>query len=325
MTHPSPIPLAKRHPAEPTPGRLSGLPLWLAATRPAFLTVTLVGSLIGLATCYFDGLAIDPLKAVLTILFALVAHAGVNVINDFHDDANGSDAANTERLFPFTGGSRFIQNGVLSARATAWFGYALLASIIPPGIWLTLNSAPDLLLIGLAGLFVGWAYSAPPLRLMSRGLGEVAIVIGWLLVCIGTDFVQRGSFAALPVLVGFPFALLVASILFINQFPDRKADELAGKRTLVVRWGTENARWGYLTLILLANLWVLLLVGRSTLPILTALAVFVLPLSMQAGRQLLKFADQPANLRPAIMQTIAACHLHGLLLIVGLLLARHGF
>lgn len=312
-------------PAEPQPGQLKGLSLWLAATRPAFLTVTLLAVLLGLASSFFSGVPLDGLKASLTLIFALVAHAGVNVINDYHDHVNGADAANTERQFPFTGGSRFIQNQVLSPKQTAILGYGLLASVVPAGLWLTWHSGTGLIAIGLAGLVVGWAYSAPPLKLMSRGLGEVAIVAGWLLVVVGADYVQRDGFSALPVLIGLPYAVLVACILFINQFPDRNGDAAVGKRTLVVRLGTDSAPWAYLALVLFANLWVLLLVGRSTLPVFAALSVFALPVSMQAARQLLRLANQPAALRPAITQTIAACHLHGALMIIGLLLARFGF
>lgn len=294
---------------------------YFAATRPAFLGVTLIGSLIGLASAHFSGYPIAGLKAALTVFFALVAHAGVNVVNDYYDALNGSDALNTERQFPFTGGSRFIQNGVLSRRQTGLFGYALLASVIPPGLWLAAEASPLLLLIGLAGLFVGWAYSAPPLKLMSRGVGELAIVAGWLLVCVGTDFVQRGSISALPLCAGLPFALHVANILYINQFPDLKADAAAGKRTIVVRLGAATARWGYPLIVLLADGGLLLMVSGGLLPIYAQLALLSLPLSWQAARQLLHNADRPASLVPAIKQTILAANLHGLLLVAALLAA----
>lgn len=291
---------------------------YLAATRPPFLSVTLVGCLIGLATAQASGWPLDAAKAFLTIFFALVAHAGVNVINDYYDALSGADAANTQRLFPFTGGSRFIQNGIMDLRETGRFGYALLASVIPPGLWLAVNSAPGLLLIGLAGLFIGWAYSAPPLKLMCRGVGELAIVAAWLLVSIGADFVQRGSFAELPVSAALPFALLVANILYINQFPDRLGDAAAGKHTLVVRLGAEQAKWGYLLIALFAHGWILYQVASGQLPDSAALAAASLPLSLLAGRHLLRQASQPAELAPAIKLTILSANLHGLLMALAL-------
>jgi 1,4-dihydroxy-2-naphthoate octaprenyltransferase len=310
-------------PPEPhAPAFASPWAKYFAATRPAFLSVTLAGALIGLGSASADGLKIDALKALLTVLFALVAHAGANVVNDYYDALNGSDAGNQQRLFPFTGGSRFIQNGVLSLRETRLLGYGLLAAVMPAGLWLTAQSAPGLFWIGLAGLAIGWAYSAPPLQLMARGIGEAAIVGGWLLIVLGTDFVQRGALAALPLVAGLPFALLVAAILYLNQFPDAQADALAGKRTLVVRLGPQRARWGYALLAGAAYLWLALAVIWGAVPWLCAAGLLPALLSFKAARGLLRHATEPAQLTPAIQATIAAANVNGLLLALGLALAR---
>lgn len=300
---------------EPTPERYPRAPLrYFAATRPAFLAVTLAGCLTGLASAYADGLAIDAVRAVATVLFALVAHAAGNAINDFHDAASGADAANVARRFPFTGGSRFIQNGVLTPRQTAALGYTLLALVVPAGLWLTLASGPGLIAIGAAGLVLAWAYSAPPLRLAARGLGEFAITACWLLVVVGADYVQRGAFAWTPFAAGVSFALLVANLLYINQFPDHDGDAAAGKRTLVVRLGPDNAKWGYFGISLVAYGWLVLQVGRENLPQACAAAAFTLVLSFSAARQLREHAADPAALVPAIKLTIAAANIHGFVL-----------
>jgi 1,4-dihydroxy-2-naphthoate octaprenyltransferase len=310
-------------PAEPT---LAALPnpflRYFLATRPAFLSVTLVGCLLGLASAKVGGAVLDPLKATLTVFFAMVAHAGVNVINDYYD--SGTDGLNTERLFPFTGGSRFIQNGVLSLSATGRFGYALLLSVIPAGLWLTLNSATGLMLIGLLGLLVGWAYSAPPLKLMSRGLGEWAVAAGFLLIVMGSDFVQRGEFSFLPVAAGLGYALLVANVLYINQFPDVKADGAAGKRTVIVRLGPLSARWGYALIAVLAHGWLIFQVGRHALPPIAAVAALTLMFSLKAARILMAHAAEPGELEPAIKLTILGANLHGAALALALVVAKPG-
>jgi len=290
---------------------------YFAATRPAFLTVTFAGSLIGLGTAFADGVAIDWSRALVTILFALVAHAGANVVNDYFDALNGTDALNTELLHPYTGGSRFIQNGYLTLAEMRRFGYLLLAAVIPGGLWLTLGSGPGLLAIGLAGLLVAWAYSAPPFKLMSRGLGELAITAGWLLVVLGTDYVQRGELAALPLVAGLPFALLVA-ILYINQLPDRRADEAAGKRTVVVRLGPRAASRGYVALVAFAHLWLAGALAVDAVPAGAAIALLPLMFSVRAARALLADAGHPARLVAPIRDTIAAANLSGLLLAIGL-------
>lgn len=294
---------------------------YFAATRPAFLSVTFVGVLIGLAAAIYGGVQLDPAEATLTMFFALVAHAGANVINDYYDARSGCDAANTERVFPFTGGSRFIQNGALTLRATGIFGYGLLAMVIPPGLWLTAHSAPGLIWIGLAGLVVGWAYSAPPLKLQSRGLGELGITAGWLLVVVGSDFVQRRVFDFAPVAAGLGFALLVANVLYINQFPDVRADGLTGKRTLVVRLGVEVARWGYAAIGVLCYGWVLAMVVIGRLPQLALLSLIPAAASFTAMLVLHRHAGIPQALVPAIKMTILAAVLHGLLLGAALVFA----
>ncbi|MBL8490283.1 MAG: prenyltransferase [Rhodocyclaceae bacterium] len=309
-------------PAEPTLAALPNPVLrYFAATRPAFLSVTFVGCILGLACAAGSGLTLHPASATLTLFFALVAHAGANVLNDYYDSRSGCDAANTERVFPFTGGSRFIQNGVISERAAGLFGYAMLAAVVPAGLWLAWHSASGLILIGLLGLVVGWAYSAPPLKLQGRGFGEYAITAAWLLIVVGTDFVQRSAFSFAPVAAGLGYALLVANVLYINQFPDIRADALAGKRTLVVRLGAARARWGYGLIAALCYGWVIAMVLLGRLPVAALACLLAAPASALALRNLWAHAGDPRSLAPAIQLTIVAASLHGLLLSIGLFLA----
>ncbi len=298
-------------PGEPTPEALRNpIQRYLLATRPAFLTITLAGCLLGfaLAPALHWGLAI------LTLLLALLAHAGVNVLNDYYDHLNGTDAANTGRLFPFTGGSRFIQNRVLTPGQTLAYGLALFAVVIGGGLWLIEQSGPGLFWIGLAGLAIGWAYSAPPLKLNSRGLGELCVATGFLLIVAGSDFVQQGAFDRLPWVAGLPYALLVTNVLYINQFPDRDADRLAGKWHWVVRLEPARAAWGYWLILMLALATLLVAVFSGLLPRLALLSLAgVLP-AFVAGRQLLAHAAEPASLVPPIQRTILAAHLQPVIL-----------
>lgn len=282
------------------------------ATRPAFLSVTLGGWMLGMVSLLQAGLPLDGVRAALTLIFALVAHAGVNVINDYYDAIDGTDALNEGRVFPFTGGSRFIQNGVLSAGQTARLGYGLLAMVIPGGLWLALG-APGLVWIGLAGLFTGWAYSARPLSLMRRGWGEACVTAGFLLIVAGTDCVQRGVLSWQPVVLGLPFALLVTAILFLNQFPDHAGDAAAGKRNWVVRLGPQRARWLYPALALGAHGGWLALCVTGILPPVHLLALLAAPVSLFATAGVLRHAAQPACLPAAIRATIAAAMLHAVL------------
>lgn len=301
--------------AEPSRERLANPVLrYLLATRPGFLGITLVGCLLGLATARHAGLGLDTLLAGLTLLLALLAHAGVNVLNDYYDHLNGTDAHNTDRLHPYTGGSRFIQNGVLTPRQTLGYGLLLFTAVIAGGVWLVGQTGLGLLWIGLAGLTLGWAYSAPPLKLASHGLGELAVLVGFLLIVVGADYVQRRDFDPLPWLAGLPYALLTTNILYINQFPDRRADLAAGKRHWVARLDPRQAALGYALILLLAGSSLLLFVGLGALTAWALLALAGLLPALPAARALRLHAEAPSRLRPAIRASIAAALLHSLLL-----------
>ena len=260
--------------------------------------------------------------AAATLVLALIAHAGGNALNDYHDARNGADAANTEGLFPFSGGSRLIQKGLVTEADTRQLAQALLLVLVPGGLWLAVRSGGGLVLIGMAGVFLAWAYSAPPLRLMSRGLGEPAVALAWWLVIIGADYVQRRSFFIIPAVAAASYALLVANILLINGFPDARADASVGKRTLVVRLGPRRAVGLYIGLALVAHALVAWSAWALISPLQTLWALASAPLSVAAAMQLSRQFSTPSALRPAIGLTIAACVVHGLGLALGFWMVR---
>lgn len=309
--------------AEPTPALLENpFKRYVLATRPAFLTITLVAVLLGLAVAYASGVVWRGGLALVAVVLALLTHAAVNLLNDYYDALNGTDAGNAERVFPFTGGSRFIQNGVLSLQQVGVFGGLLVLLVIAGGLWLLGQVGFDLFWIGLAGVLLGWAYSAPPLKLNSRGWGELTVAVCFVLLVLGADYVQRGQFDWLPVWASGSYALLVTLILYINQFPDYAADKQAGKHHWVVRLGQVKAAGWYGVVVALSVLWLLLMLLWHKLNGWAALALLSLPLSLLAARTLRVHAEEPAALLPAIKQTILAAHVHGILLATGLLLGK---
>lgn len=294
---------------------------WLA-TRPGFMAASVVPVLLGAAAFSFQGGQISLLLLVLSVIGVMLVHGGVNVLNDYYDELNGTDRMNTQRIFPFTGGSRFIQNGVMATQETFNFGIALLVAAIILGIGLALSSGIELIWIGIAGLLLGWGYSAPPLRLNSRGFGEMTVALGFgTLPPLGAWFVQSGTLNSYPVLIGIPVALLVANILIINQFPDLEADQASGKHHWVVRLGIRYAPYLYLSTLLLALGALLLLTISQQLPLLALISVLPFPAAIKAALLLRQHAAEPEKLEAAIKLTIAAAVLHGLLLSLALWLA----
>lgn len=214
----------------------------IAATRPAFILASVIPVFLGLSFAIYQGYPLDGVMVKLILLAGILLHAAINVLNDYYDVLNGTDEANSERVYLYTGGSRFIQNGVLSKLQMLSHGIGLILVVIMIGIYLISQTGSGLFWLGLAGLLLGWGYSTPPLRLNSRGLGEFAVLAGFGLIPLGAGLVQTGEFLWELIVVALPLALLTTNLLHINQFPDRKVDIVAGKLHWVARFGSDVAR-----------------------------------------------------------------------------------
>ncbi len=281
-----------------------------AATRPAFLTASLLPVLVGLALTWGLRGELAVGNALLTLLGIALIHSGANVINDYFDARNGTDAANQGRIFPFSGGSRFIQNGVLGVAETGRLGAALLAGGALVGLWLAWVSGPLILGIGLAGGLLAIFYSAPPC-LACRGLGDLVVGTCFgILPLAGTSYIQLGHVPPVALWTGASVGTFVAAILWVNSIPDIDADRQAGKLTLPVRLGARRARYGLPALFVLGFA-MLLPAGLPTGGYLVLLAV--VPAAI-ASQTLLR-----GNLMPAIPLTLATQASQCILLTVGFL------
>lgn len=115
------------------------------------------------------------------------------------------------------------------------------------GIALIFLRGWPVLLFGLAGFLAGFLYTAPPIRLVHRGLGELIVGLGFdPIIVLGSYWVQAQRLSIEPLLASLPIGLLVSAILYINEVPDRLWDARAGKMTLVVRLKPDAVVRGYL-------------------------------------------------------------------------------
>jgi 1,4-dihydroxy-2-naphthoate octaprenyltransferase len=237
------------------------------ATRPKFLTASVLPVVVGTAW----GAAVSGTFSLAVALLALVAtalvHAASNVLNDVGDDTTGTDRVNLERIYPYTGGSRFIQNQIMSSAEMNRWGIGLLAAASVFGLWLAYLRGPMVLLFGLAGIAIAVLYSLPRVQLAGRGLGEfcICVAFGLLPVC-GAAWLQSGLVDWPTVLVALPTGLWVTLILLINSVPDRKADGASGKRTMVVRLGPDGSRKLYQALHVVAFACLLVLAFTQAMP-----------------------------------------------------------
>ena len=291
--------------------------LLFLATRPGFLSASLVCVLIGLAAGWARSHRVDPLAALVVLVASVLVHAAADMLNDYDDHLSGADEANHDYISPLSGGSRFIQMGLLRAAEVHCAALTLLAIGVGLFMLLALRSGPFMLLIAGVCAFSALAYTGNPLRLAYRGLGEllVGLDFGPVLVSAGY-YAQARTFPVVALWVTLPMAFLVAAILYVNEMPDYVGDRAAGKRTLVVRLGRRRASYGYALLMALTYLSIIAGVIAHQAPLQALLALGSLPLAVAASRTVLRHYDDPPAMSPANVQTIANQFLTGLLLAV---------
>jgi len=224
------------------------LGLYFREMRAPFFTATIVPVALGAAVFFYQSGNLNWPYFGLTLLGAILAHAGTNIANDYSDHITRNDEVN--KLFsPFNGGSRIIQAGLMSPAQIFVYSLVLFVAVIFIGLKINYNlngayfANSPLLWLGIIGIVLGIFYSANPFRFSYHGLGDVAVMLGFgPVMALGTHYVQKQAtipletWVWLPVLIAsIPVAILVGLILFINGFQDYVADREVGKRTWVVR------------------------------------------------------------------------------------------
>ena len=294
--------------------------LFLRATRLPFLTATFVPVLLGIAVAAFVN-GFNWWVALLTLIGGACIHLGLNVANDVFDTTSGADAANVNPT-QFSGGSRVVHYGLLSLRTITLMSIGFYAAGIGIGLVLAATRGWDLLWLGIAGALVSVFYTAPPLRLVHRGLGEIAVFLGFgPIMALGAYFVQAQEYAWEPLLASIPVGILIALVLYVNEVPDRPADAAAGKRTLPVRFSKDAIVNGYAAAVAVAfaSIVVFAVAGWIARP--AIIAVAAAPLALPVYRALKEHYENPYALMPAMAKNIQLHLATGALLILGYLIA----
>jgi len=285
---------------------------WLVITRAPFLTAAIMPILIGAAwVAYQDFVTPFPTVKFWLALFAgICLHISANVFNDYFDWQSGTDQANNDYFLPYSGGSRSVELGLADEKTLfrVASGALIISGLI--GLYLTLTSGLGMIVFGLAGAFLAYFYTAPPLRLAARkGLGELSVGLAFgPLATAGTVYALTGLAPLSSFLIGIPIGLFTVLILWINQFPDEEADKATGKNNMVVLLGKENARWGYLLFVLAAFGLVIYLVMTGHFPPLTLITLLLIPFAVFACAIVFRNYAQ----RSLIRANIATIQLHAL-------------
>ena len=297
--------------------RLAAGWLFLRTTRLPFLSATFVPVLLGIAIAARHG-SFDWWLALLTVIGGAFAHLGINVANDIFDTLSGADEANVNPT-QFSGGSRVLVYDLVTLRQLIALAIALFGAAVAIGLYLVWATGSETLLgIGLAGVLIGVAYTAPPLKLVYRGLGEIAVALGFgPIMLLGAYVVQTGSLSWEAAIASVPVAILIALVLYVNEIPDRTGDAAAGKRTLPVRLSAEAVTTAYLVAALAAFGVIAVGVALGILPPFTLVALAALPIVFRVHRGLVANYSSPYALMAFMGANVNLHLLTGVGLLVG--------
>lgn len=307
------MPAETVRPIDPSPAEFVGeSPSQIAkrlfhATRPKFFPASVLPVIAGTAWGVQVSGHFDVLLFLLALLATVCVHAGANVINDVGDESGGTDRQNKDRIYPYTGGSRFIQTGIMEASGMAKLGISLLLVAAIAGMVLLLIKGPMILAFGLAGVALAVFYSIGPVRLSSLGLGELAVAIAFgVIPVVGAAWLQSDSINSAGVVFSIPVSAWVAAILLINGVPDMKADGDTGKRTLPVRLGRGGTAGVYIAINLIAVAAIVQLTATGQLPILAPLLpAGLLILAVKAAAGIRQGIEDRDGMTKAIESTLA--------------------
>lgn len=289
---------------------------WFVATRPWSFSMTFISVSVGSALAGLEG-DFSWTLYVLTVIGAVLMHAGTNLINDYYDVKFGLDTkdAATVRYRPHV-----IVHGLLPARHVLAAGYGLFCTAALIGLYLTYVSGIMVLVIGLIGVAAGMSYTAPPFKYKYWAMGEISVFLMWgPLMVEGAYYVQRHALSMKALVISIPFGVLVALTIFANNIRDIGHDSRRRIRTLAILLGHSGAIRTYLLLMTAAYAWALISALSGMLTLWGLLVFLSLPLAVKLLRQMKKQVPDDADAQTAKLDTAFGFLLVAALVIQGLL------
>ena len=302
--------------------KISGLIVWIRAMRAPFFQAVIVPTILGTLIAWYRTGIFYWQYFLLTMLAVIFINAGTNLANDYFDHRSTSDDINRD-VTPLSGGSRVIQENLISpARIyrSALIFFVLAAAI---GLYLSFLRGLLLLIIGILGVLLGYFYTSPPAKIGYRGWGEFVVGLNCgPLVVLGAYYVQAQTLSLEALFISIPVGLLIAAVLYINEFPDYACDKKAGKNTLIVKMGRERARKGFYSLLLIAYLFIILAVILKIVPWTLLVSLFTFLLAWKAMKIAHTNYASTQGILPAMFGTVIIHLSVGLLLSFGYVLAK---
>lgn len=285
------------------------------AFRPNFLVLAPLCAGLGVAVAWQQGGSPALIDTLLVFIGALLAHAAVNLFNEYEDFVSGLDMIT--RRTPFSGGSGALPEVPSAAKGVLAAAIGTLGLVAAIGLYFLWQRGLPLLVLGVAGIvlvltYTRWITRRPILCLLAPGLGFGPVMVLGAIVALG------GRIDTSALLVTLVAQCLVSELLLINQIPDADADQKVGRRHLVITMGRTAAARLVAVLLLGSYVPVLLGVLLGGLPVWSALALVTLPVSLWISRQLPLVLDNPERLNAVLGTNVAVLLSTLALLIAGL-------
>src|SRR4030042_970565 len=225
--------------------RPGSLKAWLLLPRFHFIPLTVILVSLGTAIGAYEGFFHFG-NFLLAMIGSILVHITVNVINDYYDYIGGIDL-NTQRT-PFSGGSGVLTSNLLKPKQAFWLATICLLIAMGIGAYFVLTKGwilfPLLLIAGFSAYFYNVYLSKWMIGELFAGLGFGPLIV------LGSYYVQTGRYSWEALFASLATGVLNSNLLFLNEFPDREADQKGGRRHLVISLGNKDA--SYLFVILLA-------------------------------------------------------------------------
>lgn len=242
-----------------------GLSVWIHYARPWSFVMTAMSVGLGGVLAFFRGW-FDPLLFTLTFIGLVVFHAATNMANDYFDVKHRVDT-------PEAPTARYRQHPLVgvgpSPSTFALVVACLYAFVLSVATYITFIRGPIVMLFTVAGLFFSYFYTAKPLLLKYRALGEPSVTLVWgPLMTGGTYYVLTGQIDPSVMVISLPIGILVGLVLFANNIRDIEYDRSAGIRTIAIILGKQGSIKLYTAMV--ASTYIitaLLIVGRILTPL----------------------------------------------------------
>jgi len=268
----------------------------VSITRANFLPLTIVIVLAGLAAAFYSHRSILPIDAVLVMMGALLTHASVNAFNNYFDYRSKIDAKTPKT--PFSGGVNVLVEGIMKpSEALAVCLFTIIGAALI-GIYFLVRLFNVLLPLIVYGAFIIVLYT--PVLSRAPALSEIVAGSGFGLMGLGVYVTQTGLIDATGVAILTPITILVALLLFLNEFPDAEVDRVGGRRHIVILLGKRGSAWLYVTGQAATYVSIILAVAIGDAPFPVLLSLLSLPIAYKAAQLTLKNYNRTSDLVPAL-------------------------